>query len=120
MSVKLICLMVHRFYIKPYIPLADKIDQANSGWADIPVKKYRVQVSVDAREDFKNFDPSGDLEKMAIAMIELDPRPAFQKRKIPVEDVLSVGRKFGIDILNFDAKYEIIDGGFLITKVLIK
>jgi len=106
--------------IKPYIPLADKIDQANSGWADIPVKKYSVQVSAEASEDLKNFDPSGDLEKMAIAMIELDPRPAFQKRKIPVEDVSSRGRKFGIDILNFDAKYEIIEDGFLITKFLIK
>ena len=76
-----------------------------------------MQISTEAKADFKKFDASGDLEKMAIAMIELDPRPAFQKRKIPVEDTLSYGRKFGIDVLKYDVKYEIQSSGFLITRV---
>lgn len=107
--------------IKPYIPLADKIDSANSGWADIPIKKYPVSISSLAELDIKKLDPEEklNLKSMAIAMIELDPRPAFQKRKIPVESPDSVGKKFGINVLNFDVKYEIIDRAFLITRIII-
>ena len=107
--------------IKPYIPLADKIESANSGWADIPVPRYQVLITEQAEKDFKKWDPdlSKNLRSHAIAMIELDPRPAFQKRKIPVESENSQGKKFGLDVDNYDVKYEIKNNGFLITNVLI-
>ena len=107
--------------IKPYVPLADKIDSANSGWADIPVPRYQVMISNDAENDFKKLDPDSQLalKSHAISMIELDPRPAFQKRKIPVHSPDSQGKKFGLDVLNFDVKYEIKNEGFCITNVLV-
>ncbi|MFN3455328.1 MAG: tRNA (N6-threonylcarbamoyladenosine(37)-N6)-methyltransferase TrmO [Pseudobdellovibrio sp.] len=106
--------------IKPYIPLADKIENANSGWADIPVKHYDVQVSSQAEKKFKHFDPEEKLrlKQLALGIIELDPRPAFQKRKISVEDQSNIGKKFGIDVLDYDVKYEIVVNGFLITDVI--
>lgn len=105
--------------IKPYIPLADRIESANSGWADIPVIKYPVEISLDAEKDFVNFDPEGflDLKNKALAVIELDPRPAFQKRKIPVS-IEHSGKTFGIDVLKYDIKYKITPLGFQITKVM--
>lgn len=106
--------------IKPYIPLADKIDSANSGWADIPVKHYPIHLTAQAEEKFLSYDPETklNLKKLALGIIELDPRPAFQKRKINVENPENNGRKFGIDVLEFDVKYEIFEGGFLITDVI--
>jgi len=108
--------------IKPYIPLADKIDSANSGWADIPVPRYSVTFSDDAQQDLKKWDPElkNNLKSQIIAMIELDPRPAFQKRKIPMNQESSFGKKFGIDIFQYDVKYTIIESGFLITDILLK
>jgi tRNA (adenine37-N6)-methyltransferase len=108
--------------IKPYIPLADKIDSANSGWANIPITKYTIKVSDKAENKFTEYDPTNliGLKRMALGIIELDPRPASQKRKIPVIDLSNNGRRFGIDVLEFDVKYEILNQGFLITDIIKK
>lgn len=105
--------------IKPYIPLADKIDHANQGWADIPVKKYPIEITDVAESTFKKIEEDAQIEirNFAIEMIQLDPRPAYQKRQIPVGPE-NVGKKFGLTVKNFDVKYEITKEGFLITAVL--
>lgn len=107
--------------IKPYIPLADCMSEANAGWADIPIKRYTVQVSELAQQEMTeiSLQLGEDFQARAISMLELDPRPAFQKRKIPVEKIENNGKKFGLSVLNYDVKYEILNDGFLITRVLL-
>lgn len=105
--------------IKPYIPLADRIEEANQGWADIPVQKWQVKISESAEEKFKLLDHDGqlNLRNFSVQLIELDPRPAYQKRQIPVEEK-NKGLKFGLTVKGFDVKYEILENGFVITDVL--
>ena len=62
-------------------------------------------------------DAQVEIRHFAIEMIQLDPRPAYQKRQIPVGPE-NVGKKFGLTVKNFDVKYEITKEGFLITAVL--
>lgn len=105
--------------IKPYITYADSIPDANSGWASEPIPRYPVSWSLEALEDLKQLH--GDLvpqvQKMITEVLELDPRPAFQKRKTPPAAQSSRGLNYGFDIQGNDVKYELRDGGFLITRI---
>lgn len=104
--------------IKPYIPYVDAVPKANSGWAEAPIERYDVVFSEEAENDLKAHETTSiNLRRMMIEILELDPRPAFQKRQIPVADSKSLGTKFGIEIQGFEVKYEITANGFLITSV---
>lgn len=97
--------------IKPYLPAADSISGASSGWANIPIKKYAVSFSIDA-ENFLSSNATSeaagsDLRAKIIAFLELDPRPAFQKRKYPSDKNETAKMIFGIDVLGFDVKYQV-------------
>ncbi len=106
--------------VKPYIPYADSVPEANAGWADAPIPRYEVVFSDKALIDISNHDVENTqkLKQMILDIVELDPRPAFQKRKTPVGCLESVGLRFGIDILNYDVKYELSENGFIILEVL--
>jgi tRNA-Thr(GGU) m(6)t(6)A37 methyltransferase TsaA len=106
--------------IKPYIPYADSIADATAGWASGEIKRHPVQVSDEAESEFLKLDPKGDqqLRKLALEILELDPRPAFQKSQFPPEDPNSWGRRYGFDVLGTDIKYEIREGYFWLYAVL--
>lgn len=91
--------------VKPYLPYADAVSGASAGWAAAPIE--RVPVS------FECSLPS-DVRAMIVEVLELDPRPAYQKRKIPLS---SDGASFGIEIEGFEVKYKIAGGGFIVTDV---
>ena len=94
--------------IKPYIPYADSVADASSGWASAPIARYAVTfasgvVCVD------------ELREMIVSILDLDPRPAYQQTQLPVS--ASEGSSFGIEIDGHEVKYEIRGGGFLVTSV---
>lgn len=105
--------------IKPYIPYADAIPDANAGWASEPIPRYAVSFSEEAEKEISLRDPHGEknLRAMIISILELDPRPAFQKRQKPVEDENSWGTRYGMDILGHDVKYEIQQQGLHVYKI---
>ncbi|MEK2644311.1 tRNA (N6-threonylcarbamoyladenosine(37)-N6)-methyltransferase TrmO [Bdellovibrio sp. BCCA] len=102
--------------IKPYIPYADAIPEANAGWASGDIPRYPVNFTEEAEAEIAKRDPSGEkkLRALIIDILELDPRPAFQKRQLPVEDEKSWGTKYGFDVVGNDIKYEIREGHFLV------
>jgi tRNA-Thr(GGU) m(6)t(6)A37 methyltransferase TsaA len=102
--------------IKPYIPYADSIPEANAGWASEPIPKHPVKFSAKALDEIAQRDPDGSksLQALIVEVLEIDPRPAFQKRQLPVSDPKTWGMKFGFDLLGNDVKYEILDGHFLV------
>lgn len=106
--------------IKPYIPYADSIPDANAGWASAEIPRYDVQFSDEALSEISKRDPNGDknLKALIIEVLELDPRPAFQKRQLPVDDPKSIGLRFGFDMLGSDVKYEIREGYFLVHTLI--
>lgn len=104
--------------IKPYLPYADAVPEANSGWADDPIEKTPVQFTENALKDIKDRELRQlNLKPMIIEMLELDPRPAFQKRRMPVSDPQSIGKKFGFNLFGFDVKWEIQPGHLLVTSI---
>lgn len=106
--------------VKPYIPYADSVPNANAGWAEAPIPKYSLDFSELALQQLGQLDPQGErkLKNLIQDVVELDPRPAFQKRKNPIGESASVGLKYGIDILEFDVKYEITPTGILVTAII--
>ncbi len=98
--------------IKPYLPYADSIPLANAGWASQPIE--RVDVVFATSVDQAALDLS--VKTMIVEVLELDPRPAFQKRQLPVSNINS-GAKFGIEISGLEVKYEIFGRLFIVTKV---
>jgi tRNA-Thr(GGU) m(6)t(6)A37 methyltransferase TsaA len=104
--------------IKPYLPYADSIPNANSGWANDPIPKTEVRFTEEALNDIERRQTEQlNLKPMIIEMLELDPRPAFQKRRMPVDDPASVGKRFGFSLFDFDVKWEIQDDHLLVTGV---
>lgn len=105
--------------IKPYIPYADAIPSANAGWASDPIARYPVSFKASAEEEIRTLDLGGErnLRSMIIEVLELDPRPAYQKRQLPIGSSEARGSKFGIELIGFEVKYEITDTGLLVTRV---
>lgn len=113
--------------IKPYIPFADSIPDAHAGWAAEPIEKFPVVFTEPALEAIEKHqsrlraeknDPSIDLKRMVVEMLELDPRPASQKRKMPPENEDSKGLKFAFTIFDVDVKWMIREDGFSVLDLV--
>lgn len=106
--------------IKPYIPYADSIPAASAGWASEPIPRYPVRFSAEAEAELLRRDPEGEknLRALIVQVLELDPRPAFQKRQLPPTEASSWGTRYGIDVLGHDVKYEIQEGEFLVFNII--
>lgn len=112
--------------IKPYIPYADSIPDANAGWAAEPIKRHEVTFNTQASTDLSDIEKQSSLEdakslkSFILEMLELDPRPASQQRRYPVDHKDSQGLEFGFDLLGFDVTYQIINNGFSVIKIKYK
>ena len=105
--------------IKPYIPYADAITQANSGWAVDPIVRNPVKYSEVAENKVTALQTQNypNLKKLITGLLELDPRPAFQKRQLSPENPLSHGTEYGFRVLDFDVKWKITDGIFYVYDI---
>lgn len=106
--------------VKPYIPYADSVPEAKAGWASEPIPRFNVEFTKQAMTDLHQWDQDGSLklQQLIVDILELDPRPAFQKRKHPVGNPESAGLRYGVAVLHFDVKYEITESGLLVTGIL--
>ncbi|QDK38110.1 tRNA (N6-threonylcarbamoyladenosine(37)-N6)-methyltransferase TrmO [Bdellovibrio sp. NC01] len=106
--------------LKPYIPYADSIPDANPGWASDAITRIPVQFSDEALAEIAKRDPNGEqnLKALIIEVLELDPRPAFKKRQAPSTDPAQWGTRYGFDMLGNDVKYEIREGHFYVYAIL--
>lgn len=104
--------------IKPYIPYADAISDANGGWASEDITRYPVSFSKEARGFLRVCDDSEGFEKLIVQILELDPRPAFQKRQKPADDPKSWSSQYGIEIKNLDVKYQFTEQGIVVVKIV--
>ncbi len=104
--------------IKPYIAYADSIPQARGGWADEEIPRTPVVFSQHAEQRLAAIlasDPDGrygGLRELIIEMLEIDPRPAFQKRRMPPGNPEAEGTRYGFNLLDFDVKWVIREGKF--------
>ncbi len=112
--------------VKPYIPFADSIPSAHAGWAAEPIEKFPVEFTARALDSLgrhesrirsEKKDASIDLRQMIVEMLELDPRPASQKRKMPPREDDSKGLRFAFTLFDFDVKWEIREGTFAVLDL---
>lgn len=108
--------------IKPYLPYADSLPDANPGWAGEPIARTAVEFSGKAlraiQERATAKRPASELQTLITQMLELDPRPAFQKRRMPADHPKAQGARYGFSLLDYDVKWEIRDGKFHVLDVV--
>jgi tRNA-Thr(GGU) m(6)t(6)A37 methyltransferase TsaA len=96
--------------VKPYLPYADSLPDAGSGWAAAPIERVNVTCAADV------VFPD-DVRDLVLQTLSLDPRPAYQKRQMPPGDPAHIGTRFGLRLAEVDVTYEIRGGGFRILNV---
>lgn len=105
--------------IKPYLPYADAIADANAGWATEPIARTEVEFTSQAHAAIAGREERYPrLKPMIVEMLSLDPRPAFQKRRMPPQSVEAQGARFGFRLFEYDVKWEIRGGRFVVLDVV--
>jgi len=89
--------------IKPYLPYADSIPDAKSGYAPEPpqASKY-VCFSDKAEAQLQQRDGGGELKRFITNLLASDPRPAYKNRSQP-------DRIYGMRLYDFDLKWLVLD-----------
>lgn len=106
--------------IKPYLPYADRLEDANSGWVPTDSKKYPVSFSEKSSEKIQAMIAAGNphLKEFLIQVLELDPRPTSLRRHYPIEKTTEQRRHFGFRMMDFEIKCEIREGGIHVLDLL--
>jgi tRNA-Thr(GGU) m(6)t(6)A37 methyltransferase TsaA len=104
--------------VKPYIPYADSVAHANPGWAGAKVNTYQVSFAAIAAEALAAIDQvEPDFSKALLQILELDPRPAYQQRDYPVNELASQGRRYGLQFRGYEIKYLIDNFQLCVVQV---
>jgi tRNA-Thr(GGU) m(6)t(6)A37 methyltransferase TsaA len=90
--------------IKPYLPYADGVPAALSGWAEGEIPRYSVEFTQDAELNADRLK----IRKLIEETLALDPRPRSQRERNRIEDASSVGRRFAFRMREFDIHWEIL------------
>ncbi len=93
--------------LKPYLPYADQVGNASSGWAIGEVERYPVEFGPEAHDQAERL---GILD-LIIGVLEWDPRPRSQREHTPIGDTASVGKRFAFRLMGNDIHWEILPGG---------
>ena len=106
--------------IKPYLPYADSVPEANPGWANGEIPRYEVGFSPHCEEliEKRTSEQYPHFKALLSQMLEWDPRPTSQKRAMPIENIENDGMVFGFRVLEFEVQWQIHQGGILIVNLL--
>ena len=104
--------------IKPYLPYADSIPDANAGWTNNSVEKIPVTFTEKAESEIERRSKKvSNFKERIIEVLEIDPRPSSQKVKYAYTKETSLGKKFGFILLDYDIKWEITETGFQVYDI---
>lgn len=105
--------------IKPYLPFADRVDEANSGWALGSIVKYPVSFSEVAIEKLRQIEAQHPrFRALLTQMLELDPRPTSQRRLLPIESDEADGRVFAFRVQHYDVQWIVRDRAIWVADVV--
>jgi len=98
--------------IKPYVPYADAIAEAKAGYAsEPPVKNLAVTFSDNANNDLAKYIVKyPHLKKLVTDILQLDPRPAYQKKTMNKEH-------YSMRLYEFDIHWRMLDKAILVTAL---
>jgi tRNA-Thr(GGU) m(6)t(6)A37 methyltransferase TsaA len=101
--------------IKPYLPYADSVPEATSGWAASEIRRYEVEFAPQALEQTRE---DARFRTLITQVLELDPRPRSQRESMPVEDPACEGKRFAFRLMNIDVKWEIAGGKIRVRELV--
>jgi tRNA-Thr(GGU) m(6)t(6)A37 methyltransferase TsaA len=104
--------------IKPYLPYADRIAEANSGWIKTAIERFPVRFSPRSLAVIAAASQHPGLRLLIEQMLELDPRPTSQRKAAPIADPASEGMKFAFRLLDFDVQWVVVEAGILVEDLV--
>jgi tRNA-Thr(GGU) m(6)t(6)A37 methyltransferase TsaA len=106
--------------IKPYLPFADSIPDANSGWAGSEIPRYTVEFSTESLAVIEKYsrERRPGFKELVEQILEWDPRPTSQRRAMPIESDKTQGMEFAVRILDFDIKWQIRERGIFVQRLV--
>ncbi len=93
--------------VKPYLPFAEALPEATSGYASQPIQRLEVIVDENAREDFSNL--SERAQQVIQEALSLDPRPAASPK--------DEGKTYGALLCGNNVMFRFAEGACRITGV---
>ncbi len=100
--------------VKPYLPYADSVAEANTGWVKGEIERFPVEFS---RESLVTLENEPKLKRLIEQMLEWDPRPTSQRRAAPIDARESEGKNFAFRVLDFDVKWQIRAGSLYVVEI---
>lgn len=93
--------------VKPYVPYADRIASAHSGWTDAPARSIPVVFAKEALQtlDDQGIDADAPIKKLMEQTIALDPRPSFHVRRSSPKSLI-----YSAKIGRFDVHWRVRSG----------
>jgi tRNA-Thr(GGU) m(6)t(6)A37 methyltransferase TsaA len=99
--------------IKPYVPYADSLPQASSGFAPAPaLTHWPVAFSDQAQREVEIFDPTGNrnLRELIEQVLAQDPRPGYMDR-------YPERREFGIQLFELNVRWRVGSGEMTVIGI---
>ncbi|MFO0624699.1 MAG: tRNA (N6-threonylcarbamoyladenosine(37)-N6)-methyltransferase TrmO [Polyangiales bacterium] len=104
--------------VKPYLPYADAVRRARVGWAREPVPRVAVRFTRTASAQVRTLEATRpELRALIRGLLSLDPRPAFQQRRLPVGAPAAQGTRWGFSVLDLEVRWEIAQGAIVVREV---
>jgi tRNA-Thr(GGU) m(6)t(6)A37 methyltransferase TsaA len=106
--------------IKPYLPYADIIPDANTGWAKDAIDQFPVSFSSECQSTLEknaHLDPPRTRELIE-QMLSWDPRPASQRQTMPIRAPETEGRIFRFRITRYDVEWQVRNKGIHVLRVI--
>ena len=99
--------------IKPYLPYADRVQDATGGFApEAPKLSFDVQFSEQARQLCQKIKtPEMDIEELITQLLSHDPRPAYYGGD-------EARNRFGMRLLDYDVKWEIAGTSACVLEIV--
>ena len=105
--------------IKPYLPFADRIEQANSGWVQSEIRQFPVvylpeSLAVLAEQSAQRHPR---LKELLTEILSFDPRPTSQRRASPIGEAGSEGMNYAFRLLDLDVHWHIEEGALVVDSI---
>lgn len=98
--------------VKPYVPYADAIPRAGSGFTPPPLPAQRVVLSAQALDQIRTADPRGErrLRELIEQVLAQDPRPGYMDR-------YPERREFGLRLYELNVRWQVGPEGVTVVSV---
>ena len=99
------------FDIKPYLPYADAIADAEGGFAPAaPPARLAVWFSPKAEGDLAGLPNPAEMRSLVTEVLALDPRPAYRRGAEP-------GRIYGVLLAGLDVRWSVVEAGVEVREL---